>query len=588
MKAILITWLLAASTSLALDTPTGLKAEWTSSRDIKLTWNDNSLDEDGYIIQRRVGTGTVWGNLTPTASANSTTFTDTTIAASGTFTVYFYRVRARNATLTTGAPPAEVVIAGKSNDGSYDDSDADGIADVIEGPATFLAPDNWADASADHDGDGVPNAWELSLGTSMTDPALYPLRTVLVDPQAPVQTADVVWTITAALAKVASTTAHPNNSFRIIRVKPGIYRENIAKTVICNVAILPERSSVQDHFEIQGIDAVDPVISVATGSLVIDGFVISRAPGTRGPVVTSTEETNPTNRMSIVRLVNCLISNADAGTQPVVFHPRGRLVMSHCTFYMNQTATGAVAHSYGTGLISGATGLETTARMKAQNCVFWNPVSTLLPELQSAGESAYTNCIAYQTSVAGVPLIPAGCTHTNPVLNPRGYLSNEFSAAASGGEISIGVLKDIHGEFRTDPTGRGADEWYDTDSDGIPDFADAFPTSTSNAIADEDTDGLSDLVEYLSGTNVYGADSPYLTVNQAFSMFMPQTGAGGSGGYFTKSETYDLFYTKTAAQNEFFNKTASDGRYFLKSEGVVRVPPAGDIDMGEFTGTPTP
>lgn len=583
MKTILCFWLLSVSLATALETPTGLKAEWTSARQIKLTWNDNSLDEDAYIVQRRVGTGTVWGNVSTTVAANSTTFTDTTVAASNTFTVYFYRVRSKNPSLTAGTPPAEVVIAGISNSPSSDDKDADGLTDSIENGSSFLSTADWADGTADHDGDGVPNAWELNLGTSMTNAAQTPSRHVLVDPQAPAQTADVVWTITAALAKLASTTAHPNNSCRIIRVKPGIYRENVAKTIVCNVALLPQRSSASDHFEIQGIDAADPIISVTTGSLVVDGFVLSRAPGTRGPALSVTEETNPTNRISIVRLVNCLINNVDSGAQSLVSHPRGRLVMSHCTFYMNMTSLAPLAHSYSTGLVSGTAGLETTARMQAQNCVFWNPVSTLLPELQSVGESKYVNCIAYQSSVAGVGTIPAGCSYVNPGLTPRGYLSGENSAASSGGTANLGVMKDMHGEPRLDPSSRGADEWYDQDGDLIPDFADSAPTSAANAELDEDVDGLTDYVEYLSGTNIYGSDSPYLTVRQAMALFMPQTGSSSSGGYFTIPETYELFYTKATANNLFFSKTASDERYFLKSEGVVRVPPAGDIGMGEFT-----
>lgn len=601
MKKLLILFLLATSLLQALEPPTNLKAEWVpggTNYSVKLTWEDNSSDETGFVLQRRIGntTNTGWTTLTAAViGANVTTWTDSPPLQSSIMVVYHYRLRAKNATFTSGTNPAQTSIAGITSTPNYQDSDADGLADYNELSQAFLNKFDWSDGSADHDGDGAPNGWEEWLPGDMLDPQTTPPANVLVDPQVSTETATVVKTITAALGKLTSITAHPNNSYRIIRVKPGVYRENISKTVSCNVAILPQRTSVSDHFEIQGTDPTEPIVSVSSGSFVLDGFVLSRAPGTRGPALSASEEENPGNRSTIVRLSNCLISNVDSGIQPLVIHPRGRLVLSHCTFYMNAVSAGSVAQSYGTGFLSGATGLETTARMRAQNCVFWNPVNIALPELQSAGEAKYVNCIAFQSPLAGMPQIPSGCVHINPGLTPKGYIAGETSGAITGGTSNLGVFKDIHGEARLDPPSRGADEWYDTDGDDIPDFTDSLPNSTANVTFDDDSDGLTDLVEYLSGTNMLGADSPYLTLHQANMLFLNSgptsnflTLPEAQGLFYTKTNADSLFYTKTEAGSLFYNKTQSDDRYLLKGSSVLRVSPAGDIGMGEFTSSPTP
>lgn len=577
MKALVALFFIVAgiNCSYALETPVGLTAEWSGNNEVTLNWVDNSSDEQGFIIQRRIGRGTTWSTLTTTGQ-NATTFIDPGLTGStyaSDYTVYIYRVRAKNATLTGGTPPAEVVIAGIASSATSEssrDTDADGLLDSVD-----ANPTDWTDGTADSDGDLIPNAWE-----GATDPS------VTVDPSAQTQTADVVWTISAALTKLNSTTAHPNNATRIIRVKPGVYRENIEKSQVCNIALLPLRTSSSDHFEIQGVHATDPVISVTKSAFVIDGFHITRAPGTKGPALLYSEEvppasTNQMNRWSIVRMVNCIVSNMDVGTESVVVHPRGRLVLSHCTFYMNWTSVGSLAQSYKTGLVSGTAGLETTARMAAQNCIFWNPVTTLIPEIQSVGPNSFTTCIAYQSSAAGMPTIPAGCSYVVPGLTPKGYIGASTSLANDGGTANLGVIWDIHGEERLDPTSRGADEWYDLDADGIPDFADLYKDSDTNSFDDGDADGLSDLVEYLSGTNLFGADSPYLTLPQAQALFVPQTGGAGAETYYTKSEANGIFQSKADMSTNFYNKTQSDARYLLRSD-VLRIDPAGDISMGEF------
>jgi hypothetical protein len=80
-----------------------------SGAQIALTWVDNSTDEDGFTVERATGAGSY--SAIATVSANTTTYTDTTVSNA---TTYNYRVRAYNnagnsgysntATVTTTSP----------------------------------------------------------------------------------------------------------------------------------------------------------------------------------------------------------------------------------------------------------------------------------------------------------------------------------------------------------------------------------------------------------------------------------------------------------------------------------------------------
>jgi uncharacterized protein len=72
-------------------TPSELAATVASASRIDLRWRDNSSNESGFRIERRIGTG-AWSQIA-TVGANVTTFASTGLRAS---TNYQYRVRASN------------------------------------------------------------------------------------------------------------------------------------------------------------------------------------------------------------------------------------------------------------------------------------------------------------------------------------------------------------------------------------------------------------------------------------------------------------------------------------------------------------
>lgn len=72
--------------------PSGLTATATSSSAINLTWTDNSSNETGFKIERKIGSGGSYIQIA-TPAANTTIYNDTSLTSG---TTYYYRVRATN------------------------------------------------------------------------------------------------------------------------------------------------------------------------------------------------------------------------------------------------------------------------------------------------------------------------------------------------------------------------------------------------------------------------------------------------------------------------------------------------------------
>ncbi len=75
--------------------PSDMEAELSSNITVKLTWEDNSSNETGFVIQRRVN-GTTYANDLVTLPAGTTSYTDQLTLNYGMFTPVFYQVRAIN------------------------------------------------------------------------------------------------------------------------------------------------------------------------------------------------------------------------------------------------------------------------------------------------------------------------------------------------------------------------------------------------------------------------------------------------------------------------------------------------------------
>lgn len=551
-----------------LQPPTSLTLTWNDSlpssttvRPVVISWKDNALGETGYTIERKIGTATAWTTLagsTPQLPAgpqtgNVLTYTDGTILRSvNTPTFYYYRVRARNGTQMSGPAEAVTIAIPSQWPSTNYDSDADGITDGME-TAAGLNPFDWEDSTGDVDGDLVPNAWEANLGRSMTNPGMINPHVTVDSSRLDADTATHTRTIAAAISRL-TTTQHAS-AYRIILVKPGVYVENLNITSTFQIAFIADRNDPQfkgKECEIRGAAAA-PVIN-AIGSMVFDGFILSRS-GTAGDAALSfSEAAIPMTRVSTTRMVNCIARDMNTGTTAVVEQAGGRLVLAHNTFFMNRVDDASKApHSYTCGELS-TTPIESRARLRMRNCILWNPINIKSdrPEFRSVGDYEISSNIIYAQ-----PLLDS--SNVNPGLTPKGYLMSDQSPASRGGSSGWQVLRDMHGEIRYNPPGRGADDWNDVDSDLIPDFWDTNMLSVANAQADLDADGNTELDEYRAGTTLSSADSEYLTLEQALRLFtMPEA-------YLTRQQADALYLP--------INPT---------TPRKLLVQPGGGISMGEF------
>ena len=73
--------------------PSGLTATAVSTSQINISWTDNSSNETGFKIERKIGSGGTYAEIT-TVGANVASYNDTGLSGA---TTYYYRVRATNA-----------------------------------------------------------------------------------------------------------------------------------------------------------------------------------------------------------------------------------------------------------------------------------------------------------------------------------------------------------------------------------------------------------------------------------------------------------------------------------------------------------
>jgi hypothetical protein len=561
------------------------------------------------------------------------------------------------------------------------DSDADGIPDTIElqmsegkpGPnpgdlgdgINPLDSTDWSDATGDADGDGVPNAWEYHLDPKlpnmlpgdppitnpklditgngepdpwqphlhgvafMYDPEVSPPAHITVNRNLPQVTSG--WprnyhTISSAIAALPNESSTNPSSYRIIRVSPGLYEENLSISTSLNVAILPNRPTLnftvegqtyplfdpRGEIEIRGTHATNPVISITNSHVVLDGMIVSRRVGTAGPVISITQGTTPTERIYLTRLSNCLFRNNNTANSSVIDLHRSRLILSHCTFFMNASSNGSLGAAVSTlNLTNSSSFHNSVAQVRIHNSILWNPVNTNVPEYQVAGPLHFISSIVHQRRGAdgtfpdSTPgILPAG---TDPHLTPLGYLIGPAGGMDKTGAMgratpNLHSLRDMHGEWRSNTHNEidiGAHQWADDDMDGIPNFADTInpwdleqdltiedqsertadwiARSAANVDFDHDNDGISELQEYLWGTDVNNADTNFLSIHQAMRMFAP-LGAGGTG-------SGSAGVTMNQILTSFYTKEQSDALYWRKTD-TIRIPEAGDLSMGDYTAGP--
>jgi hypothetical protein len=369
------------------------------------------------------------------------------------------------------------------------DNDKDGLPDVTE-LASGLDPLDWTDATGDADGDRIPNLWEHFMASSMLDAGSKPSVNATVTAGQSIQT---------AINAIAGNTTNP--PWVIIQVETGVYSERISLPSDKRILLIAGKTGIP---EIRSPSVNEAIY--ANGECVIDGFRITHGKGTTGEGV----EFTPSSDKLPVRITNCFVhSNSGNSFGGGANVQSGRVVVSHCSFFRNS------ATSEGNALY-----VNNSATAHLINSILWNPLGTASKEIDSNGLITSESSYVGDGSVAGS--IPG-----NPLINPLGFLTKASPVRYAGSQKS-GTRFDIQNESRGNLPDIGADQFMDTDNDGLPNSLESQGiisatadndldglnnlqeyeiTASSPTIADTDADGLNDGGEMSAGTDVYDTDT---------------------------------------------------------------------------------
>lgn len=388
------------------------------------------------------------------------------------------------------------------------DTDADGMPDGWE-LTNGLNP-ALDDSLEDNDGDRVPNLFEYKRGTVANDSNSTPVATFVVNPDlGALDTTDNVYsTIKEALDQVTSLV----NAYAVIEVKSGVY----AELVLVNkapVLLLGELGNIKGPPVIIGsLTSSAYAVYLSTAS-VLDGFIIKHTSARSGGGVSVNTGTGSPRR----RLVNCVIRGNESSTGGGVYNSGAKLDVVHCT------VTGNKGTSSGRGIYN-----SNASTLNLVNSIVWGNTGSAAQEIY---KYPHTSSIVTVTG-GSVPAVATsivaygehGGINADPQLTPAGWLwsSAEYPSPAInrvGVAVASASKVDIHGEPRPADGATadlGADEFKDSNADGLPDWlegpddADGLAAlveykihGTSPLLIDTDGDGVSDDVEISQGSDPF-------------------------------------------------------------------------------------
>lgn len=383
------------------------------------------------------------------------------------------------------------------------DFDADGIPSGWELDYGF---DPFRDEGfEDADGDAVPNVYEYANNTNPLLTASKPTPHAVVDPATGGSSSsdNVYTTIAAAVNSVPTTTSAPL-AYHVITVAPGSYPERIS---ISNRRLLLMGTTLGANPVIAPLQYDAIQISLNSGGTVLRGLTISGA--NRSAIYTGRAVTK--NTSGKMAFIDCVFTDHQnhSSDGAALYLGAGSTVIANCTFVNNSTPE----QGESIYLNSGATAL-------VHNSILWNRLGPVGREIQGPGIATVQGCVVDAVGVQ------------NPILSGALLTTLSFVAINTGLVSSFSKV-DIQGEARTSVPDIGADEFVDSDVDGLSDYWEMAMTGglalgangdedgdalanlfesilgMKPALTDSDGDGLSDLAEALMSANTMVVGSPY-------------------------------------------------------------------------------
>ncbi|MEQ6121800.1 fibronectin type III domain-containing protein [Reichenbachiella sp. MALMAid0571] len=157
-------WLVFGTAQIPPNAPSGLVATFVSISRIDLSWTDNSDDETGFIIEKRIGAGGTWTEII-TVAANTTTFSDDDLGSEfSEGETYYYRLKAtNNGLLSEWSNEINVSIPPFISTWKTDNAGTSGNTQIklpLESSGTYNFSVDWGDGNSD-----VITAWNQTETT---------------------------------------------------------------------------------------------------------------------------------------------------------------------------------------------------------------------------------------------------------------------------------------------------------------------------------------------------------------------------------------------------------------------------------------
>jgi hypothetical protein len=288
------------------------------------------------------------------------------------------------------------------------------------------------------------------------------------------------------------------------------------------------------------------------GNPILTNCVFSRNSAGFGGAVCIQQYSNPT-------LTNCIFvgNQAIVGGGGLSNIMDSEPTLTNCTFYSNSSIlNGSGVYNLG------------FCNPTLTNCILWNA------GIEIYNDSSYATNVVYSNISSGWPGVEN--IVLNPLLTPDGHLLS-YSPCINAGDpnftITPNVPNDIDGETRilNDRVDIGADEFLDSDGDGLPDWWEHKHFGEPNIAepnTDSDLDGFMNIDEYQLYSGKPNSPPYYVDTNEGNDAYdgLAITPQGGNVG------------PKKTIQAGI--NAASDGDTVLVAAGTYTGPNNMDLDFG--------
>ena len=198
-------------------------------------------------------------------------------------------------------------------------------------------------------------------------------------------------------------------------------------------------------------------------------------------------------------ITNCIFAGNRAFGYEValgggIYNDQSTLSLMNSTLYQNVLEGDDSITTFGGGVYS-----DNSDSVTISNSIIWGNVAD--ESFQIYYDASTTNIS--HSNIDQDDITGEGLKRREPNLGAECHLQ-ENSPCIDGGHTDSNVEDDIDGENRADLPDIGADEFVDSDNDGMPDFWEQnynLNPASDDASVDLDNDGFTNLVEYRIGSD---------------------------------------------------------------------------------------